>query len=142
MIRWIRTNIPDIGDPSNIVLKACRRIPFWWIPGNRHVAGVTLWHTVYVTEPRWPFDPLDHESVAFLFHELMHVAQFRRHPILFPLRYLADHWRYGYWNNPAEIEARDGAARMTSAYFLARFGNSSAPLAREAHINGQGETDQ
>ena len=40
-------------------------------------------------------------------HERMHVEQWRRHGRMrFLARYLYYHFRYGYWDNPFEIEAR------------------------------------
>jgi hypothetical protein len=42
---------------------------------------------------------------ALLAHELVHVRQWSDDP-LFPLRYIMATLRYGYWNNPYEIEAR------------------------------------
>jgi hypothetical protein len=50
---------------------------------------------------------------------LVHVLQFRRNPLLFPLRYVFDHFRCGYENNPAEIEAREIANRVTESFFRA-----------------------
>lgn len=46
-------------------------------------------------------------SVATLRHEQVHVEQWRRHGlIVFAARYLWYHVRYGYEENPFEIEAR------------------------------------
>jgi hypothetical protein len=124
LYRWIRLNVPEAGDPAKVYLKSCARIPFWWIPGNRHIAGLTLWRTIYVTEAFWPINPSKRESVEFLLHEFIHVAQFHRHPLFFPLKYLIDHVLYGYWNNPAEVEARERAAELVDAYFADLSGKS------------------
>lgn len=44
---------------------------------------------------------------AWLKHELVHIAQFRRYGTTkFLLLYLWWSWRFGYHNNPLEIEAR------------------------------------
>jgi hypothetical protein len=48
-------------------------------------------------------------------HELVHVRQFRRNPIVFPLRYVFDYFRYGYEANPAEVEARETASRIRAS---------------------------
>lgn len=53
---------------------------------------------------------LVHPDVAItprlLRHELAHVRQWRKEPLLFPVRYALGHLRYGYYDNPFEIEAR------------------------------------
>ena len=50
---------------------------------------------------------------AWLNHELAHVAQYQRYGILnFLIRYGWYSLRYGYYNNPFEIEAR-GAERRS-----------------------------
>ena len=40
-------------------------------------------------------------------HELAHVRQWQRRPLSFPWLYLWGHVRYGYRDNPFEIEARE-----------------------------------
>jgi len=46
-------------------------------------------------------------SAATLRHEQVHVEQWRRHGLIgFVARYLWYHLRYGYNDNPFEIEAR------------------------------------
>jgi hypothetical protein len=78
-----------------------------WIPrlggllsGMREpAAAVTIGSTIIV-HPRVQLSP------RLLRHELAHVAQWRRQPFSFPLRYLLNHLRYGYTNNPFEVEAR------------------------------------
>ena len=64
-----------------------------------------------------PIDPADRDTVELVFHELAHVLQFRRNPLRFPFRHLLHHVRYGYANNPAEIEARRFAAEFAGRYF-------------------------
>jgi len=44
------------------------------------------------------------------------VGQFRRGPISFPLTYLVHLVRFGYWNIPAEKEARDRADELIARY--------------------------
>jgi hypothetical protein len=108
----LRKHYPALGSLENISLKICPRIPFWWIPGNRNVQGLTLWNTIYITSSQCPVDLLDRRIVSLIFHELIHVEQFQRHPLLFPLVYVWGHLRYGYWNNPAEVEARERSAGL------------------------------
>ena len=114
---WIRIHVPDMGDPGSIRFRSCARIPFWWFPGNRHMSGLTLANRVYLRSEHCPIDPADRCTVELVFHELAHVRQFRRNPLLFPLRYLLHHIRYGYANNPAEVEARQVAAQLAEKYF-------------------------
>jgi hypothetical protein len=114
---WIPVHLPAIGDLANIQFRSCKRIPFWWLPGNRNMAGLTLWNRVYLRAEYCPIDPRDRATVELVLHELVHVAQFRRNPVVFPIRYLVDHLRYGYHNNPAEIEARQTASRLARLYF-------------------------
>jgi hypothetical protein len=106
-----------IGDPSTVRLRPCRRVPVSWIPGNKNVEAVAFWNSVFLRDIYWPIDPQNRTTIELLFHELIHVEQFRRSPFLFPIKYLVDHLRYGYWNNPAEVEARDRASKLTSSYF-------------------------
>jgi hypothetical protein len=39
-------------------------------------------------------------------HELAHVRQWREHGAVFPVLYVWNHFRYGYRDNPFEVEAR------------------------------------
>jgi hypothetical protein len=95
-------SLPDI---HRVQFRLCRRIPFSWLVGGKRLAGLTLWNRVYVVEDSWP-------DLELVIHELVHVLQFRRNPIVFPLRYIVDHFRYGYEANPSEVEARATASRV------------------------------
>ena len=117
--RSIKEQLP-LGDMSRIRVRLCRRIPFSWLVGGRRLAGLTLWNRVYLNKDHWRPEPLTRANVELIIHELAHVVQFRRNPVLFPLRYVIDHFRYGYENNPAEIEARDVASRVTESFFRSR----------------------
>lgn len=79
--------------------------------------GLTLWNRVYVVGNCWQCDPVTRQSLELILHELVHVAQYRRNPVLFPLRYLINHVRYGYDRNPAEVEARETASRLAASFF-------------------------
>ena len=78
-----------------------------WIPvvagvlsGMRsHAAAVTLGDAILV-HPDVPITP------RLLRHELAHVKQWQAQPLLFPVRYALGHLRYGYDDNPFEVEAR------------------------------------
>ena len=110
-------SLPDI---HTIQFRACRRIPFSWLVGGQRLAGLTLWNRVYVVADSAPREPLTRSTVELAIHELVHVIQYRRNPIRFPLRYVLDHLRYGYENNPAEIEARRTAGRIAESFFRGR----------------------
>lgn len=68
----------------------------WW-PGDWN--GLCLAPLIFVK------DISDRKLVA---HELTHASQtYRGLFIGFYIKYLLYTWRYGYWNNPYEIEARN-----------------------------------
>src|SRR5688572_2795547 len=117
LLSWLPQHLPELGSAKNITLKACKRVPFWWLPGNRFVEGLTLWDTVYLVHTHCPIDSSNRRTVEMVLHELIHVEQFRRNPIWFPLKYAWNHLRYGYWMNPAEVEARNRAAELVRLYF-------------------------
>lgn len=62
-------------------------------------AAVTLGNTIVI-------HPGIRLTRRLLRHELAHVAQWRRHPWTFPVRYALAHMRHGYIDNPFEAEAR------------------------------------
>ena len=115
--RWISVQLP-LADLDRIQFRLCRRIPFSWLVGNRTLAGITFWSRIYVTEGSWCMEPTSRSSLELVVHELVHVLQYRRSPLLFPIRYAIDHLRYGYDNNPAEIEARNIASRVADSFFV------------------------
>ena len=117
LVEWIEQNMPEIGGLREVRVRCCDRLPFQWLPGFMPtVRGITLWNTVYLKNVCCPIDPASMESVEFLLHELVHVGQFRRGPLSFPARYLIDLARVGYWNIPAELEARERAEELLRRY--------------------------
>ena len=84
------------------------------------MSGLTLGNRVYLRTRHCPIDPGNRDTVELVFHELIHVMQFRRNPFLFFFQYLLDHLRHGYRNNPAEVEARQFAAQLADQYFCDR----------------------
>ena len=73
-----------------------------WCLGERSVAAITLWRTVWLglgVEP----------SAELLLHELRHVHQFESVPA-FPVRYIVESLRRGYRRNRFEVEARQFAS--------------------------------
>jgi|KBSMisStaDraftv2_1062788.scaffolds.fasta_scaffold20321_4 hypothetical protein len=116
IISWIAQRLP-LGDLSKIQFRLGPRIPFWWLVPGGTFSGLTLWNRIYVVESCWFLEPLRRSTLELILHELVHVVQYRRNPITFPFRYVLDHFRCGYGRNPAEIEARAVAARLTNSYF-------------------------
>jgi hypothetical protein len=113
LLNFITRHMADVGDPTSIRFYCCDRLPF--LIGTRY-SGFTLYSSIYLRRSFFPIDLNDFGTLDLLFHELTHVAQFRRQPLVFPLKYLL-HWpRYGYWNLPAEIEARERAAALTQMF--------------------------
>ena len=74
-----------------------------WCLGRASVAGITLWHTIWLAEHA----VLDAE---LLLHELRHVHQFQEDRA-FPFKYLWQSLRRGYVRNPYELDADSYAAR-------------------------------
>ena len=73
-----------------------------WLLGQRSVAGITLWRTVFLGR----YAPM---SVELLLHELRHVQQFEASR-LFPVQYLWETVKSGYHRNRFERDAREYAA--------------------------------
>lgn len=93
--------MPDGALPVGVVLRTGRLVP--WLGGvlarmARPAAAVTIGRTI-VLHPETRLTP------DLLTHELVHVRQWRRDP-LFPVRYSLATLRYGYNDNPYEVEAR------------------------------------
>jgi hypothetical protein len=74
-----------------------------WCLGQRSAAAITLWGTVFLA----PTVSMDAE---LLLHEFRHVQQFES-DVSFPLRYLLESARRGYFANRFEVDARDYAAQ-------------------------------
>jgi hypothetical protein len=114
---WIDRKMPELGGVRFVKISYSHRLPFEWLPGDRSgIDGLTLWRGIYLRENFYPVDPCDPEKVELLLHELVHVLQFRKDPLRFPLLYLINHLRYGYWNNPAEVEARAISEKLIQEY--------------------------
>ena len=114
---WIEANMPELGGLRGVRVRCCRALPFQWLPGFMPgVVGITLWDTIYLKGASCTIDPASLESMELLFHELVHVGQFRRGRLTFPIRYLIALARVGYWRIPAEQEARERAAELVARY--------------------------
>ena len=74
---------------------------FWWAMWIwRGARAATIGHVILLSPKTEPGD---------LEHELVHVAQYIRAPLIHPLLYFINRIRYGYRNNPYEEEAYRGA---------------------------------
>ncbi len=73
-----------------------------WCLGQRAVSAITLWHTIWLDSESPPSEEL-------LLHEIRHVAQFEA-SAAFPLLYLWESVRRGYFRNRFEVDARAYAA--------------------------------
>lgn len=83
-----------------------------WCLGRRTVSAITLGRTVFLATGA-------RVSAELLLHELAHVRQFQESPA-FPLRYLWESIRRGYYMNRFEVDARAYAAdRVQRALFTA-----------------------
>lgn len=71
--------------------------------GPRGVSAITLWNIVFLAREA-PWQP------ELLLHELRHVHQFEER-LTFPLLYLWESLRRGYYKNRFEADARAYAAR-------------------------------
>ncbi len=118
---WLDRALPELGGVRGIRLVACARLPFDWLPGERGAyEAMTLWRRIYFRDRFCPLDAGDRGDVLLLLHELVHVLQFQRNPLLFPLLYLIGLARHGYERHPAEREARTRAAELAAAYWAQR----------------------
>jgi hypothetical protein len=73
-----------------------------WALGTSSAAAITLWRTIFVA-PRTQLTP------GLLLHELRHVHQFLQRRT-FPLSYLWQSIRYGYYRNAYDEDPRRYAA--------------------------------
>jgi hypothetical protein len=76
-----------------------------WFLGQRSAAAITLWRTVFLA-------PNAHVDVELLLHEFRHVQQFES-SVSFPIQYLLESARRGYFDNRFEVEAREYATQRT-----------------------------
>jgi len=115
---WIDGAMPEIGGARTVRILRCSSLPFSWLPGfSARFRGLTLWRCVYIHERVGTAEPHNPDWMELLFHELVHVSQFRQRPLLFPLSYLWKLARIGYAQHPAEIEARERGAALSAAFY-------------------------
>ena len=88
-VRWRRGGLPV-------------RVAGWFL-GQRSATAITLWRTVFLS-------PSAALGAELLLHEFRHVQQFES-SVTFPLRYLWESARRGYFANRFEVDAREYASR-------------------------------
>ena len=73
-----------------------------WTLGARTVSGITLWRTIWLA-------PGGEYEAELLLHEIRHVQQFQA-SASFPVRYIWESLRRGYYQNTFELDAREYAS--------------------------------
>lgn len=88
--------------PKGVVIVRGRWVPVLGglLSGMRGPAAATTLGDTIVVHPSAKLDD------RLIRHEVEHVRQWRRQPLVFPLQYVWNHLRYGYERNPYEIAAR------------------------------------
>lgn len=90
-----------------------------WFLGQSSAAAITLWRTVFLA-------PAVGLSEELLLHEFRHVQQFES-SVTFPLRYLWESARRGYFANRFEVDARHYAEHRLRGYHLSSSSISGGP---------------
>jgi hypothetical protein len=117
LANWIDKKMKELGGIRNIKIIFSDPLPFEWLPGNRNsIQGITFWYNIYLRKSFYPIDLKDENMIELILHELVHVEQFRRNPLQFPGSYLIKYLYYGYWEHPAEVEARNRSRQLLLEY--------------------------
>jgi hypothetical protein len=98
-----REAVSPIALPDGVSVRVGRVIPYLgglFSGMGGPAAAVTLGRTIVV-------DPGVQLDARLVRHELAHVRQWQESPVGFPLRYVLNHFRYGYDQNPYEVAARE-----------------------------------
>ena len=86
--------------PLDVKVSVNPIIDFLWLKPWK-ARGVTFGNHIFIRHDYWP------PSMKLIIHELKHVEQWKRDELLFPIKYVYYHFRYGYHKNPYEIEAKE-----------------------------------
>ena len=92
--------------PISIIIKVRS---FWWYkwqPAKKEIRAITNGHTIQLGVLEKPKD---------LEHELVHVEQAIREPLIHPLLYTIENMRHGYIENKYEKEAYGRAGNKSSS---------------------------
>lgn len=89
-----------MSQQKQVHLTVIRRGPVYWLMNRIGLAAITMpWHRIYVLDAYQSRQDL-------LRHELVHIEQIERDgPVIFSIWYLWWLFRYGYFDNPYEVEA-------------------------------------
>lgn len=80
----------------------------WYMRACGFAGWASFWRVIYVL-------PGNENNDHLLRHETKHLEQIERDGrLLFSIRYLYWLARYGYWNNPYEVEARAAENHSTN----------------------------
>ena len=87
---------------SHVAIVAHVRSLWWWTwrDGHKNVRALAWGNTVLIGPKKMEGD---------IEHELVHVDQFHRFPLVFPLLYIIEDWNHGHKDNKYESEAYDKA---------------------------------
>lgn len=84
-----------------VTIKESTYLSKWFLKLFGYDGHASLWRTVYIL-------PEHFSDNALINHELEHIRQIEREgKFKFSVKYLYFLVRYGYWNNPYEIQARE-----------------------------------
>jgi len=73
----------------------------WYMKLCGFQGWTSFWNVIYL-------DPDHMDDEKLIRHEMAHIDQIQRDgKIVFALKYMFWTMKYGYWNNPYEIEARE-----------------------------------
>jgi len=73
----------------------------WYMKLCGFQGWTSFWDVIYL-------DPAHLNDESLIRHEMAHIDQIQRDgKIVFALKYMFWTMKYGYWNNPYEIEARE-----------------------------------
>jgi hypothetical protein len=111
--KWIDVRLPVTRGAR---IYRSKRLPFEWLGFSRRFNAMCWRNGVYLRECYFPIDETNPEHVRLILHELVHVRQYRSSRVFFPIRYLIDWLRYGYRDNPAEVEAREVSERLADEF--------------------------
>jgi len=111
---WLAEKMPELSGFKNICLFITEKLPFDWLPVDRSsIIGITFWNKIYLRKQDFlKTDFNDRNFVRLIIHELVHLEQFLKNPVSFPVQYLWHYKKFGYRKIPAEIEAREVAERL------------------------------
>jgi len=83
--------------------------------GNPNIAGITLGKAIEIRKK--------YKSESLICHELIHVKQYQDCGGIkgFLNKYIKQLYKYGYWNTPMEIEAREKSQVLINKYNLKNY---------------------